>query len=78
MKRKLLIVEDDCLLAEAAGVGVYLVKNGSYLFQLLLDALAAVVLGVLFYKRSARKTIYFFSVVIVAAAVYFLIYRPFL
>ena len=64
------------LMAEAVGVGVYLVKNSTYLFQFLLDALAAVVLGILFYQRNACKAIYTVSVVAVTAAVYFFIYYP--
>lgn len=59
-------------MAEAVGVGVHLVKNSTYLFQFLLDALAAVVLGILFYQRTACKAIYTVSVVAVTAAVFFL------
>lgn len=66
------------LLAETVGTGVWLVNRSTFLFQFLMDILAAVVFGVLFLKRTAHKGIYGAAVLLVTAAVYTVIYRPFL
>lgn len=64
------------LLAEAVGTGVYLVNRSTFLFQFLMDIVAAVIFGVLFFKRTAHKGIYGVAVLLGTAAVYMLIYRP--
>lgn len=66
------------LLAETIGTGVHLWTRSTFLFQFLMDILAAVGFGALFLKRTAHKAIYGAAVVLVTAAVYLLIYRPFL
>ena len=66
------------LLAEAAGTGVCLWTRSTFLFQFLMDILAAVGFGVLFFKRTSHKGIYGVAVLLVTAAMYMVIYRPFL
>ncbi len=66
------------LLAEALAVGIFLVSNHTYLFQLVMDAAGAGLLGVMFHKRASNKIVYYGSVLLVGAAVYLVVYRPFL
>ncbi len=66
------------LLAETIAPAVVLIYRSLFLFQFLLDLSAAVALGILFYKRSKSKPVYFVSLCLITAAVYCVIYRPFL
>lgn len=64
------------LLAEAIGVGIYFFINRSWLFQLVFDFLTAGLLGIFFYKKVKNKVVYFITVILGAAMVFLLVYRP--
>lgn len=66
------------LASEALALLIYFIKNSTWLFQFLIDLIGAVVLGVLFYKKSENKFIYISSFVIAALAAYFLYYTLFI
>lgn len=64
------------LLAEAIGVGIYFFINRSWLFRLESDFLSAGLLGIFFYKKVKNKMVYFITVILGAAMVFLLVYRP--
>lgn len=64
------------LLAEAIGVGIYFFINRGWLFQLVFDFLTAGLLGIFFYKKVKNKVVYFITVILGAAMVFLLVYRP--
>ena len=66
------------LVAETIGIGICLVNRSVFLFQFLLDFLAFILLGTIFYKRTVSKVIYGVAICLVTAAVYFIVYQPFL
>lgn len=66
------------LAAETIGVGLYLYRHHSFLFQLVFDFLSLLILGCCFYKKSGSKLIYITTVGSVALLGYFLFYRPFI
>lgn len=66
------------LLAEAIGTAICLATRSLFLFQFLLDFSSAAAFGILFFKRAESKSLYFASMLLVTAAVYFLLYHPFL
>lgn len=66
------------LLAEALATGIYLFQHATFLFQFLMDLLAALGFGYLFHRRTAHKGLYYGAAILVAAAVYCMIYRPYL
>lgn len=66
------------LAAEALGTGVFLYRHHMLLFQFLFDLAGALVFGICFYRRAARRGVYLGAVLVVALAGYLLFYRPFL
>lgn len=60
----------------AIGAGIYFFINISWLFQLVFDFLAAGLLGIFFYKKVKNKVVYFITVILGAAIVFLLVYRP--
>ena len=66
------------LLAEALATGLYLFQHATFLFQFLMDLLAALGFGYLFHRRAAHKGLYYGATILVAAAVYCMLYRPYL
>lgn len=64
------------LLAEAIGVGIYFFINRGWLFRLESDFLSAGLLGIFFYKKVKNKMVYFITVILGAAMVFLLVYRP--
>ncbi|MCQ5252780.1 hypothetical protein NE683_05995 [Bariatricus massiliensis] len=53
-------------------------NNKVFLFQLLMDIIASVTLGAMFYKRTNSKAIYTASIFVITFTVYMIVYRPFL
>lgn len=66
------------LAAETIGVGMYLVINHSFLFQLIFDFSSLAILGWYFYSKSSNKLIFIMTVVSVSLMGYILFYRPYL
>lgn len=66
------------LLAETIGVLIYFMNNKVFLFQLLMDIIASVTLGAVFYKRAKSKVIYTAAIFVITFTVYMIVYRPFL
>ena len=66
------------LLAEAVGTAVCLIGHSIFLFQFLLDLSGAAAFGILFFRRAESKGLYLVCVLLWAAALYFILYQPFL
>lgn len=66
------------LSSEAIGLFIYFVKNSMWLFQLLMDIIGVIVLGVLFYKKVSNKLIYSVSVITISMLGYFGFYALFI
>ena len=66
------------LAAETAGTAVYLINNGTFLFQLVFDFLSLAAIGIWFYGKASHKAVYVASAVLVASAVFVLVYMPFI
>lgn len=66
------------LLSETIGVTVCLATRAVFLFQFLMNGFAVILFGIMFYKRTNHKILYLTAICLVAAAVYYIVYQPFL
>lgn len=66
------------LASEAVGVGIYLLHNNTFLFQLLFDLAGIIVIGYVFWRKADSRVIYIVTAFGMAAAGYFGFYRLFL
>lgn len=66
------------LLAEAFATGIYLFQHATFLFQFLMDLFAALSFGLLFHRKTAHKVLYYGAAILVATAVYCMVYRSYL
>ena len=66
------------MLAEAIGCLIGLLTRRMLLGQTLFDFAFAAVFGVLLYRKASSKVLYFVTLTIVTALVFWVVYRPFL
>ena len=66
------------MLAEAIGCLIVLLTRRMLLGQTLFDFAFAAVFGILLYRKANYKVLYFVTLTITAALVFWMIYRPFL
>ncbi|TWT01874.1 hypothetical protein [Planomicrobium sp. CPCC 101079] len=66
------------LAAETVGVGIYLAKHQTFLFQFLFDIAGLIVFGGWFYRKANNKLLYIAAIAVVSSSSYFLVYQPFL
>lgn len=66
------------LAAETIGVGLYLLRNHTFLFQFLFDLFSLVFIGIWFYKKAFCKWMYILTALITSFLGYLLFYKPFL
>lgn len=78
LRSVLLALPVSALLAEGTATLIYFLEHKTYLFQVLFDWISALILGILFYKKSSNKAIYFLVMLVVAVIIYAVIYGPFL
>lgn len=52
------------LVAETFAVSIYLVKHHTFLFQLLMDGVRTIVFGIMLYRKSRNKILFFVSFVV--------------
>lgn len=66
------------LAAETLGVGSYLYRHHTFMFQFIFDFLSLILLGVWFFLKATNKVLYTVTVIAMALIGYMLFYRPFL
>lgn len=66
------------LAAETIAVGIWLFRNGTFLFQFIFDLAGLAVLGYVFQKRAENRGIYIVTAAVAAAVGYLGFYRMFL
>ncbi|MCM3758534.1 hypothetical protein M3197_13795 [Sporosarcina aquimarina] len=66
------------LAAETIGVGIYLSEHQMYLFQFVFNLTGLVVLGGLFFRNAANKSVFAVTLATITATMFSLFYFPFL
>ncbi len=60
------------LASEAVAVFIYLLKYHTFLFQLLMDIIGVVILGIVFFRKAKSKKLYVISAIISTLIFYFI------
>ncbi len=62
------------LVSEAIAISIYFFEHHTFLFQLLMDIIGAIVFLFMFYKRAKSKALYLTALLISSAVFYFVLY----
>lgn len=63
------------LAAETIAITIYLTKYCTFLFQLLMDGVAMITFGIIFFNKAKNKKIYTGALIIITLIVYFALYH---
>lgn len=63
------------LVAETIAITMYFTKYHTFLFQLLMDSVGIIILGILFFRRVKSRSIYAIAFVISTVLFYFVLYH---
>ena len=66
------------MLAEGIGCWFVLINRHMLLAQTVFDSLFALLFGIVFFKKTDNRVLYFATVFVVTALVFFVVYKPFL